>query len=366
MNLFSNENFFIIEMKTLIKFIKSPSVFWSKKKIFFNFKRFLAILILNVILLLLITLIFYFLSVIGFRDVFKSSSALLLFKKFSLSTIVTLIVFIMPVIEELLFRFHLIFRNKIISFVIPILFLLLSFIKYDYVFGAIGFILLLLFLIGYKKNETTDFKKLWYKKFKLIFYTTAFFFAFSHLANYDFSLNVLLLSPILILPQFIGGFLIGYLRVQIGFLWGLSLHIVTNAILLLPFIISLSFAFPSVNIHKNEYNLRIKKKGIKSIQNKNYKFNNNSIFIENCSFKKSLSLLLDENEENIKFDESYFSGGISLLKGDILLDIKYKINNPNVKSKKGISESKKTILLELQKSYKFKLTYDNNNVNVEF
>ena len=145
---------------------------------------------------------------------------------------------------------------------------------------------------------------------------------------------------------------------QLGFLWGLTLHIATNAILLLPFIISLSLAFPSINIHKNEYNLTIEKKGLKSIQNKNQKFNSNLILIENYSFKKCLSLLLDKSEENIRFNESYISGGIPLLKASILLNIKYEINNSNVKFKKEISKSKKDILLELQKAYKFKLIYN--------
>ena len=176
MKLFTSENFFIEEMKTLIRFIKKPNISFVEKRFSFKFKRFFVIFILDIIFLLFATLIFYFIAFIGFEDIFKKNFSLLLFENFSLLIIVILIIFIVPVIEELLYRFHLIYRNKIISFFIPILFLLFSFLTYNHILGTLGFILLIsLFFVGYKKNETEDLKNVWNKKFKLIFYSTTFF-----------------------------------------------------------------------------------------------------------------------------------------------------------------------------------------------
>lgn len=74
----------------------------------------------------------------------------------------------------------------------------------------------------------TAFKK--GKQFKIAFYVFAIVFGFVHITNYEISTNVLLLSPILVLPQTLLGFYLGFIRVRFGLLWSMALHAVYNGI----------------------------------------------------------------------------------------------------------------------------------------
>jgi hypothetical protein len=42
--------------------------------------------------------------------------------------------------------------------------------------------------------------------------------------------NLLILAPLFVIPQIIAGCFIGYLRLKNGFLWGLAMHCIYNAI----------------------------------------------------------------------------------------------------------------------------------------
>lgn len=72
----------------------------------------------------------------------------------------------------------------------------------------------------------------WDKYFGYTFYGLTIAFAFIHLTNYpSITLGLLLLSPLLVAPQFVMGALAGYLRVRYGFLWAFLLHALHNLIL---------------------------------------------------------------------------------------------------------------------------------------
>ena len=49
-------------------------------------------------------------------------------------------------------------------------------------------------------------------------------FGFVHITNFDFTTSVLLLSPILVLPQLLVGGYFGYIRVRFGLQWSILLH----------------------------------------------------------------------------------------------------------------------------------------------
>ncbi|WP_438972541.1 CPBP family intramembrane glutamic endopeptidase [Polaribacter sp.] len=77
----------------------------------------------------------------------------------------------------------------------------------------------------------TAFKK--EKQFKIGFYVFAILFGLVHITNFKITPSVLLLAPILVLPQIcIGGFL-GFIRVRFGLLWSIALHGSYNGILML-------------------------------------------------------------------------------------------------------------------------------------
>jgi uncharacterized protein len=76
------------------------------------------------------------------------------------------------------------------------------------------------------------------KSFKIAFYTFAVFFGFIHITNYELSTKIILLSPILILPQLLGAGYLGYLRVRFGLRWSILMHATFNFLL-----VNLEFLF---------------------------------------------------------------------------------------------------------------------------
>ncbi len=65
--------------------------------------------------------------------------------------------------------------------------------------------------------------------FNFVFYFFALLFGLVHITNYEISPNVILLSPILIAPQFILGTYLGFIRVRFGLFWSILLHASYNA-----------------------------------------------------------------------------------------------------------------------------------------
>ena len=76
------------------------------------------------------------------------------------------------------------------------------------------------------------------KSFKYAFYVSFSLFGFIHIFNFELTTNVLLLTPLLVLPQLLVGSYFGYIRVRFGLLWSMLLHGCYNGIL-----ITMSFYF---------------------------------------------------------------------------------------------------------------------------
>lgn len=69
--------------------------------------------------------------------------------------------------------------------------------------------------------------------FKIGFYVFAIIFGLVHLSNFTITKNVLLLAPILVLPQILLGGYLGFIRVRFGLAWSIALHASYNGILVL-------------------------------------------------------------------------------------------------------------------------------------
>tara|TARA_B110000971_G_C20007842_1_gene500084 strand:+ start:1109 stop:1663 length:555 start_codon:yes stop_codon:yes gene_type:complete len=70
------------------------------------------------------------------------------------------------------------------------------------------------------------------KSFKIAFYTLTLLFGFVHLSNFEITANVVLLSPLLVLPQILLGGYLGFIRIKLGLLWSILLHATYNGIFL--------------------------------------------------------------------------------------------------------------------------------------
>nr|WP_315175987.1 CPBP family intramembrane glutamic endopeptidase [uncultured Flavobacterium sp.] len=113
-----------------------------------------------------------------------------------------LTVFIIPFIEEIVFRLFL--RHK-----------------RNYLLRSIIYV--------FPKYKAVIFDR-WVINFRYVFYLSAILFGLAHITNYDTDTTIIYIFPILLLPQFIVGVLIGYLRIKFNFILGFLFHAIHNAI----------------------------------------------------------------------------------------------------------------------------------------
>ncbi|MEO1653568.1 MAG: CPBP family intramembrane glutamic endopeptidase [Bacteroidota bacterium] len=148
-----------------------------------------------------------------------------------------------PVMEEIAFRLYLRFSplNLMISFLLLSLFfgtMLPTSLLYHPVFMVVALLLVLSFLFLFRKRIAQSLEHFWRKQWAYIYYFSALLFGFFHLSNYELPVyQLILLSPILVLPQILLGFILGYLRIKRGILAPICLHILHNTGLLIPFLL---------------------------------------------------------------------------------------------------------------------------------
>ncbi len=122
---------------------------------------------------------------------------------YNIVVIILLSVFAGPIIEELIFRLPLRYQRNYLAQVVN------------------------WFTRGWLKKEWSGF-------YKYFLYFSILTFGLAHVFNYENREFIFyLLSPIIIGSQLIGGFLLSYSRVKLGFIWSLLQHIVFNLLLLL-------------------------------------------------------------------------------------------------------------------------------------
>lgn len=151
---------------------------------------------------------------------------------------------ILPLFEETMFHLSLVFKPLFLAITVASFgyysstkFIFASRLsQVDNTFSyriAIGLLLgLIIYLILRNKTIVNKLKTFWFTRFNIIYYLSAITFAWLHLFNFELNYVNILLTPILTLPQFFSGLISGYLRVKIGFIYPLVLHILTNSILI--------------------------------------------------------------------------------------------------------------------------------------
>lgn len=134
-----------------------------------------------------------------------------------------------PIVEEIFFRLMYVFKKKNIFIVLltslglAILFLIKSEPAKAYIF----FILCLTFSLCLLSFDKV--RKVINIHFKVFFYGMAIVFAFLHVFNFD-GINSMryLLTVFIIIPQFILGILLGYIRLKHGFIYAVGFHMAVN------------------------------------------------------------------------------------------------------------------------------------------
>jgi membrane protease YdiL (CAAX protease family) len=170
--------------KNLIIYLKHPVLEHDPNKALeYRLKKFFYLLVISILTSLLITPFYSIIETLGLVDM-NTHKTKEMFKGMNAFQIILIAAIIVPVIEELIFR-------------API----------------------------------TAFKKP--TSFKYAFYIFSLIFGFIHITNFEITTNVLILSPILILPQLLVGGYFGYIRVKFGLIWSMFLHGSYNGFLFL-------------------------------------------------------------------------------------------------------------------------------------
>lgn len=76
-------------------------------------------------------------------------------------------------------------------------------------------------------------KEIWHQKFPYIVYLSTILFAYIHLLNYtNLDWLLLLISPILLASHLVTGILAAYLRIRFNFIWAVLFHSVWNFVII--------------------------------------------------------------------------------------------------------------------------------------
>ena len=150
------------------------------------------------------------------------------------------VIMIVPIIEELMYRYGLKFSpNKTSFLVIGIVYTIYIYFQpkdinwnnpLSLLFFFGGFITLFFISKFFLKANKEMVENFYINNSKLIFIISLVAFAYSHFtlhANYHEIKNILL-SPIILSSYLIAGFLYGTIRLRLGFIWGILAHMLWN------------------------------------------------------------------------------------------------------------------------------------------
>lgn len=148
---------------------------------------------------------------------------------------ILIVAFIVPIMEELTFRLPIVFRREtVLISIVLFLFIISRSILKNYLYASLiaGAALAILALIFYYKpfGIKGKFDRFERKHFRFIFYFYALLFGLLHITNFTFSSPwQVLVSPLIVIPQLIYGFVFGYMRAT--YKWGLVIAIGTHILI---------------------------------------------------------------------------------------------------------------------------------------
>lgn len=139
---------------------------------------------------------------------------------------------VFPVFEEFLHRYYLDYKTRslLTSTILLFLFYFVAFDELNFLQNAIHFLsFIFLFIIFVLKKFYN------YINLKILVWGSILFFGLFHLSTYEsdmYSKNYLIV-PVLVMPQFIGGFFLAFIRIQFRFIHCIIFHGVFNIFLFL-------------------------------------------------------------------------------------------------------------------------------------
>jgi len=309
--------------KEFTKFLKNPielrdsnQSFQQKRKVF------LSLLVIDFLVAGIITGIVAIIEVFGL-NLTESNNVMKVLEQFPIWLMLSLGIIIIPFVEEFVLRFPLRFRC---NFLVRLIILLSS-------------------MTG-RRNKikiTISLQRFWRRRYGNIFYLFAMLFGLLHIANYEVSLVILLFTPLLVASQFVGGLMMGYLRVRYNFMLGFLFHAVFNGIVIGVPLISMHITTEKWNFEEENcyYSIKIKEASIFEKQSSIFTttIDGDTINVKGTSLNTIINELLGKDEY--------------LTETNNLQSVNKKINLIFINHAKGIFESKDIILEKLSKVYNF-------------
>ena len=246
-------------------FLKPEQDSFSGQTITDKIKWLLFLLVFEMPFLIVFLSLYYLLLINGLVN---SENHLVgeLIKNNNITFIVIFLILVGPFIEELIFRLPLRYKKaNFIPLTVVILFfagtLLFKKLHLSLALSIPLFVVFTAFSIFYIFNrrmaENRD--KFLSSNYPYFFYSLTILFALIHISNFNYSVSLLLFAPIIVLPQFVAGFLFGLIRIKQGFIWGFFLHALHNAIFILPVLLFPYFNNPKLidKIDKDDYTFEV-------------------------------------------------------------------------------------------------------------
>lgn len=141
-----------------------------------------------------------------------------------------------PLFEELLFRFGL-RHPRLAVFYVPILIYTMHMKNMPLNIGVVVVLLALLIILDLRRQTSYQqalpfkWRRIYHQWFPVIFHGSVLIFAAMHLSNYELPTgSASLLLPLLILPQWMTGLVVGWMRMRDSFACGVVFHALFNGV----------------------------------------------------------------------------------------------------------------------------------------
>lgn len=228
-----------VELFLLYNFLLNPSSYSINQNK--NYRQILYLLfrlyIIEILLSVLFMSIFIYLadSRADFISNFKAKSA-------GIRPVIILVILV-PLIEELIFRLPLIFRPVFLGLstgtfsymLLPKIFDGIELLKTDYsnyiAFSLACIVGYIAYVISSKKE--TSVRSFYKRNYNLIVWLSILSFGFLHILNFDLSTKNLLLLPFFTLPQLVAGTVLSFIRLRFGFVYAICYHALQNLLVAL-------------------------------------------------------------------------------------------------------------------------------------
>ena len=151
-------------------------------------------------------------------------------------------VLILPILEEVAFRLSLRFKpiNLALSTSVFSYYILSKVVCQTRLsdvsdhFKERVFISIFVFALSYLCYQLPIVSKalisFWERNFRWVLYSFCIYFAAAHIFNYELTLTTILFMPLIILPKLISALCYGYIRINYGFVYSITLHLSWNLI----------------------------------------------------------------------------------------------------------------------------------------